>query len=84
MENTGENREKIGKIQTKYVKRYEKYGRKTSRIVKGKLNSPKIWKKIKLNSEKILKIQKKSKSSSEEIVKIWKKGNYNSDKIWTI
>ena len=84
MENREENREKIGKIQTNNVKRYEKYGRKTSRIVKGKLNSQKIWKKSKLNSEKILKIQKKSKSNSEEIVKIWKKGNYNSDKIWTI
>jgi hypothetical protein len=30
MKNTEENSEKIGKIQTKIVKRYGKYGRKAS------------------------------------------------------
>jgi hypothetical protein len=30
MKNTEENREKIGKIQKKMVKRYGKYGRKVS------------------------------------------------------
>jgi hypothetical protein len=34
LENTEENSEKIGKIQQKIVKRYQKYGRKTSRVVK--------------------------------------------------
>jgi hypothetical protein len=33
LENTEENSKKIGKIQKKIVKRYEKYGRKASRIV---------------------------------------------------
>jgi hypothetical protein len=34
LESTEENSEKIGKIQQKIVKRYEKYGRKTSRVVR--------------------------------------------------
>jgi hypothetical protein len=38
----------------------------------------KIWKKSKLNSEKIGKIWKKSKLNGEMIGKIWKK----CDKIW--
>ena len=33
----------------------------------------KIWKKSKLNSEKIGKIRKKDKLNSEEIGKIWRK-----------
>ena len=36
-----------------------------------------MWKKPKLNSDKIWTIWKK-------IVKIWKKPKWNSDKIWTI
>jgi hypothetical protein len=44
----------------------------------------KIWKKSKLDSEKIWKIQKKSKLNSEKIGKIWKKGKLNSEKIWKI
>jgi hypothetical protein len=34
LENTEENSKKIGKIQKKIVKRYEKYGRKASLIVR--------------------------------------------------
>jgi hypothetical protein len=52
------------------VKRYGKYGRKLSSIVK--INE-KIWKKPLLNSEKIWKLWKKSKLNSEKIWKIWKK-----------
>jgi hypothetical protein len=44
----------------------------------------KIWKKSKLNSEKIWKIQKKNKLNSEKIWKIWKKGKLNSEMIWKI
>ena len=39
----------------------------------------KLWKKSKLNSEKIWKIQKKSKLNSEKIGKIWKKDQLNSE-----
>ena len=42
----------------------------------------KIWKKNKLNSEKIWKIQKKSKLNSEKILKIWKKDKLNGEMIW--
>jgi hypothetical protein len=38
----------------------------------------KIWKKSKLNSEKIWKIGKKN---SEMVWKIWKKGKLNNEKI---
>jgi hypothetical protein len=47
------------------VKRCGKYERKVSRIVK-------IWKKGKLNSEKIGKIWRKGKLNSEKIWKRWK------------
>jgi hypothetical protein len=46
------------------VKRYGNYGRKLSW---------EIWKKSKLNSEKIWKMRKKSKLNSEKIWKLWKK-----------
>ena len=38
-----------------------------------------IWKKSKLNSEKIGKLWKKGKMNSEKIWKIWKKGELNSE-----
>jgi hypothetical protein len=44
----------------------------------------KIWKKGKLNSEKIWKIWKKGKSNSEKIWTIWKKSKLNSEMIWKI
>ena len=45
----------------------------------------KIWKKSKLNSEKIRKIWKKSKLNSEKIWKIWKnKGNNKITELRTI
>jgi hypothetical protein len=44
----------------------------------------KIWKKGKLNSEKIWKIWKKRELNSEKIWKIWRKGKLNSEKIWKI
>jgi hypothetical protein len=40
-----------------------------------------IWKKGRLNREKIWKIQKKSKLNSEKIGKIWKKDKLNSENI---
>jgi hypothetical protein len=54
-----------------------------------------IWKKPKLNSEKLWKIQKKivkryekygrkSRLNSEMIWKIWKKSKLNSEMIWKI
>jgi hypothetical protein len=43
-----------------------------------------IWKKSKLNSEKIGKIEKKSTLNCEMIWKIWKKAKLNSKKIGTI
>ena len=46
------------------MKQYGKYGRKTSQIVKRILT---LWKKPKLNSEKIWKKQKKRKLNSEKI-----------------
>ena len=59
--------------------------------LKSKSNSEmiwKIWKKGKLNSDKIWTTWKKgnlkSKSNSEMIWKIWKKGKLNSGKIWKI
>jgi hypothetical protein len=51
---------------------------------KGKLNSDKIWtiwKKGKLNCEKIWKIWKKSRLNSEKIGKIWKKDKLNSENV---
>ena len=57
----------IGKIWTKIVIRFGKYGRKN------KLNSEKIWKiwkKSQLNSEMIWKIWKKCKLNSGKIWKI--------------
>jgi hypothetical protein len=42
-------------------------------IEKGKSNSEKMWKKGKLNCEKIRKIWKKPKLNSEKIWTIWKK-----------
>ena len=41
----------------------------------------KLWKKPKLNCEKISKIQKKGKLNNEMIWKMWKKSNLNSEKI---
>ena len=40
----------------------------------------KIWKKSKLNSEKIWKIWKKDQLNGEIIWKIWKKSKSNSEK----
>ena len=62
------------------VKRYGKYGRNVSWMWK----DMEIWKKSKLNSEKIWKIWKKSKLNSEKIWKLWKKSKLNSEKIWKI
>ena len=42
----------------------------------------KIWKKSKLNSEKMWTMRKKSRLNSEKIWKIWKKSKLNSEKIW--
>ena len=52
------------------MKRYGKYGRKTSQIFEMIWT---LWKKPKLNSEKKWKIRKKSKLNIEMIWKIWKK-----------
>ena len=41
-----------------------------------------MWKKGKLNSEKIWKIWKKSKLKCEMVWKIWRKCKLNSEKIW--
>ena len=43
-----------------------------------------IWKKDKLNSEKIWKIWKKSKLNGEKIWKIEKKSKLNGEKIWKL
>jgi hypothetical protein len=42
----------------------------------------KIWKKNKLNRDKIWKIWKKSQLNSEMIWKIWKKGKLKCEMIW--
>jgi hypothetical protein len=42
----------------------------------------KIWKKSKLNSEKIWTMRKKSKLKCEMVWKIWRKSKLNSEKIW--
>ena len=42
----------------------------------------KIWKKSKMNSEKIWNLWKKTKLKCEMIWKIWKKGKSKSEKIW--
>jgi hypothetical protein len=54
---------------------------------KGKLNCEKIrkiWKKAKFNNEKIWKVRKKSRLNCEMMWKIWKKGKLNSEMIWKI
>ena len=43
-----------------------------------------IWKKAKLNSEKICKIQKKSNIYIGKISTTWKKDELNSEMIWKI
>ena len=43
-----------------------------------------MWKKSKLNSEKISKMRKKGRLICEMIWKIWKKGKLNSEKIGKI
>jgi hypothetical protein len=43
-----------------------------------------IWKKGKLNSEKIWKKKKKPKLNSEETWKLWKKSKLKSEKTWQI
>ena len=69
------------------MKRYGNSGRKVGRKIwkKSKLNSEKIWKmrkKNKLNSEKIWKLWKKSKLKCEMVWKIWRKSKLKSEKIW--
>ena len=63
------------------MKRYGKYGRKASPIVKRYKEN---MEKPKLNRDKTWTIWKKGKFNSEKIRKIWKKPKLNSETIWKI
>ena len=96
MDNMEENREEIGKIQKIIVKRYGKYGRKVSWIVKwygkirkkSRLNSEIIWEKQGRKAIRIVirygQYGRKASLIVKWYGKIWKKSKLKCEIIWKI